>query len=583
MYVRKVVYKDPFQYANGSTFDSSSSANLKGSSANNWTITNNGTALAYVTSPAAGTQMYLTNYTSATVPSHVVFDFHVKASTLVYGTNGTEGMGLVFCANGSAGTFTTAYRMRQTQGYIYVEELAGGTWSSKGSIASNGTSNQDYYYRIMFFRTDFSVQGLTFGPEAGDIYIYKGTSYDKLDYVYKFTDSSGLLSGGWFGLYKGSGSTILSRGMGMFNFWNMDIDYVDVKHKLDEDSQATFALSRNPDRLNAYYTVGQRVEIWVPDLDADTGEDYLRLFFDGEVEVNPNLTKKDYYQALGQTKELSRLHWVNGTTANGPATDYLSSKLSGFPRQSGVNGSASVATALHHHGLKVSVTETHRDIQGTSMDLTFRKLCSELGYSRFQLPDGRFIISDTLIDPGITINGTSPYSRLLEHEIYYDGRQIVNVVNGYHSGWSSTTSASNGTNLSVYGARGATVVDMNITNSLNSGYINSNLIENYANNPAIVKLPFACQNLNVFPGMKIGLKLPGSPIGTNLYDADLNNWVEEYMTCTEHHFDSRTGINTIVLVYNDQDSPDTPRTRDLPVGVMTTPDRTRAYLSGQDT
>lgn len=584
MYVRKIVHKEPFQHPNGTNFSSSSTESLISSTASNWTITNNGTALAYITSPAAGAQVYLTNYSSATPPAHAIFDLHVKASAWSTATNGTEGMGLVFCANNRADSFTTGYRLRQTNGSLFMEELASGTWSQLGSHNTGAALNTDYYYRVLFFRTAYTLQGISLsGPTAGKFYVYRGTSYDNMRYVTSFTDSSGLLSGGYFGIYKGSATTLTSKIMGSYGFWDLDVDYVDISHKLSEDSSATVGMARNTDQLNYRYSIGDRLEIWVPDQDQDTSVQYLRLFFDGQVEVNPVTSKKDYYSCVGNTKELSRLHWYNGTTAHGTVTGYLRGKLSDHYTQQGVNGSASLTSVLHSNGLKTSTTETSRDIRGTQMDLVFKSFCSELGYHHFFYPDGRFVISDTLLDERKTINGSAEYSRMLEPELFYDGRQIVGQVSSYHNGWGMPVQSSNGTSNTTFGVRGLPFVDMLVNDSAVAGRINQQLLSNNNDNLAIAKLTFVSQHMDIFPGMKVGLILPGTIIGTNSGSAEVDTWYYESMTCTEHHFDSRKGTNIIVLVYNDQSNPDTAKTRELPVPIKPTIDRTKDFLSAQDT
>ena len=552
MYVRKVLHKEPFQYADSSTFNGTSTANLVSSGAD-WTITNNGTSVPYITSPAAGTAKYLTNYTTTTLPStQCMFEIECNASAF-----GTEGVGLIFCANANAKTFATAYRLRQDATTLFIDEYASSTWSNVESFALNGTAGLDYFYRIIYFKAALTVQGISIsGPAAGDIYVYRGTSYDNLAYVGKANDSSGLLSGGFFGPFKGNNATGVFGAMGAYGLWNLDVDYVDVKHKLDADSEATIGMVRNSEALNSTYSVGDRIEVWVPDVDMEQGTELVRLYFDGKVEVNPNMPGKDYYQAFGHTRELAQQHWNNGTaTMNGTATSYLRTRLNSYCSPSGVNTSQTTTSVLHSNNLKTSIVESNRSVQAMRADMAFKKLCSEVGYSSFFFPDCRFFVTDTMFDPSITISSASQYLRMLEPEIVYDGKQITNVINNYYGGCLGVpVNGTNGTSIASTGVRAREVIDVLVNTSAVGTNVNSGLLTNYSENLAIVKMSLIQQFMNVFPGMKIGLILAGTGIGTN-GTSDTDSWSAQSMTCNETHYDSRTGVHEIVLVPADSDSP----------------------------
>lgn len=569
MFIRKVLRKEYFHYTNGTYFDSGTALYNTASTADNWTVTYNGTTGGYVTSPTAGTEMYLSNALGVTVPeTQLMFEFHCKASAWNgTNTNGTEGVGLAFCTDAIANaTVSTGYRLRQCADGLYVDQMTAGNWTNLININATAALNTDYYYRIIFFAHSIYLHGAKIGNgTAGSMYIYRGTTYDSLDYKGTTAGSPVYVTGN-HGPYKGSATTATFKNFGVYGMYNLDIDYCVVEHKLDEDSRLTFALTRNPDQIRKLYSVNDRVETWLPETDLENAKDLLRLYFDGKIEGNPN-DNKEYFTAIGHTRELARLPWYNGTLQNGTVSGLIRSKLGTFGGTTNIPLVSSTDRAFVLHGLNVNGTslETSRYIQGKDVYTTMKQLMSEVDYFSFYYPDGRFIVSDKLLDESIVIDTTSQYLMAEEPEVYYDGTQMINLASNYYNGYTTPLNGSDSTSVQAYGPRGGSVVDMHVNSTVQAGRVNTNIIANNCGNPEIVRLRLLQSYFNVLPGKKIGVKLAGTALGTNDYDIHTENWTTYFMTCTETRYDSRDGIHEIVLVVNDQNGSDTAVTRDLPI------------------
>lgn len=586
MYVRRVIHKERFHYTNGSAFNSTSTAELVSSGAA-WTVTYDAVLGGYITSPAAGVQRYLTNYDAMSMPtSQVMFDAHVKATAWnATAQNGTEGFGILFLADDVPGSMTEAYRLRNDPTVMYLERLNGTVWSGVGTLNVNSTLNTDYYYRLYYAMTDYYVESLPISNfQAGYLHIYRGTSYDNMAYVGKIIDNGTYLTAGsYFGLYKGSGSTVVSNSMGCFTVWDTQVADVDVKHEMDSNSYCTFTRPRNSDELSLSYLISERVEVWVPEANISTGADLVRLYFDGKIVMNPSISS-DVYSAEGFVSELENLHWQNGTVQNGTVSGTLRSILAGNGGKRAIptNGSLTNTYVLHGLNLNSSSDEGDRLIQGKTAVVTFKQMCTELNYSFFHFPDGRFLVSDTLLDSGQAFNATSRFERIEDIEVWYDGKQIVSVVNNYHNGWSTPVSNSSASIVSTYGPRTRTVVDMLQQGATQAGRVNSVILNNYGCNPEIVKISYGLQHFDILPMMKVNLTLAG--IGgaiSNWDDGTPSNWTNQAFTVQSTHYDSRTGLHEIIYVLNDQNATDSPVSRSYPPGFK--PQYQVEHLASMDT
>ena len=569
MAIRKVLHRDYFHYTNGSTFNQISTASLISNGTEDWTVTYDGVTGGFITSPAGGSEEVLTNYEPVTHPAtQVMWDCHINCSAWTTEVSGDNGAGLAFMLNGNAGTFTEGYRLRQANDGIYVDQYNGSTWVNVESFSTTADLDTDYYFRIAYAVAAYKIQDIITIPNfaKGYIHVWRGTSQDVMTYIGKAIIVNGTLtSGPFFGLVKGSGTTFTSKGMGMYRFWDVDTDYEDVTHQMDEDSTLTFAFTRNSDKIVQNYSVSDRVEVWCHESDIENSVERLRLYFDGKIQTAPSVDKS-YYQALGFSVELADMHW-NGSTVTGATTTALKGILNGHAGLKQVTSSTTSTYVLHNLNVKPSALETNRTVYGKNANIPFKQMMTELGYFFMYLPDGRFIVSDTLIDPSITLNGTSQYLRISDMEFWYDGKQVATQMNDYFDGWTSGPgTAANGTLAGTLGTKARTIVDMHVLDSTRAGYVTGNLKRNYGRNPEIIKLDLIMQHFDIFPGQKIGVALAG--IGSaisNWDDGTPANWNTIYMTCTSTHWDSRTGIHEIVLCMNDQDSADSAVQREYPL------------------
>lgn len=579
-YIRKVRLKEWFHHASGTTYDSSSTEQLIGSTADDWTETY-ALNVGKVSGPTTAVANYLTNYTPHTVDKYQVYEcsFTPTAGLDESTSNSDQGVGWIFRANDKANAYTHAYRLRQNDTALYLEKTvdSGVNWTELGKYAQTAVVDTKYYYRVLFADSAMTVYGTATNLTAGKFMVYRTTT--KGVYGRKLVNSSGsgtevdgspLTAGGYMGPFVGeTDGSAVQPDMDVWNFaaykmFEADVQGVKVKDRFSEVSKFTVAFSRNPDTLagtwmttsdSTIYDVGDRIEgIGIED-DRTNGNEVETVIFDGRVEVLPTMSR-NVIICEGWTTELANMHWQDSTALTGAVTTELATQLADDGGIiGGTAGTESKTYVLHDLNIAAIATTTERVVQASNSLITFNQLCQEINYWHSFRPDGRFLVQKDMENTQVhTISNQDDKLNFLEFFALFDGKQIINATSEYYNRWATPGSTTDATSKSDYGVRNNVHADMFIQGSTVSGQVGANIISNQKDKLRMVRLQLMQQGLDIFPGDRVDVIIAGTELGTNDYNTNTATWVSARMTCTEKDYNSLTGIVSIVLTRADDAS-----------------------------
>jgi hypothetical protein len=254
------------------------------------------------------------------------------------------------------------------------------------------------------------------------------------------------------------------------------------------------------------------------------------------------------------------MNWFNGTTRTGTISDTIAEILNedGGCFSTIGSPSSSLTYVLHKNNVETIATNTNRNVRGVNAMNEVKSLLAEVGGFFTMFPDGRFFVKTSLIDPSITISSLETTDNIVDVEYIYDATQIKNSYENYYTGYATPVTSIDYTSKNAYGARSGTLVDMRVQTSAVAQNVANKGKTGFKDNPRMVKVTCAQKHFNVFPGMKILVKLAGSDLGTNDYDTDTDNWVAKAMTCVQTTYDSDSGEHCLYLIENASGADDTP-------------------------
>lgn len=586
MYTRKVRLKEYMHHTNATTYASGSTAQLIGSTADNWTVAY-ASNVGKVSSPDTATANYLTNYVAHAVDNHQIYECSITPTAGIDEdtSSSDQGVGFVFRASANATSFASAYRLRQTGTHLYLEKTtdSGVNWTELGQYDETAAVSTRYYYRVIYAATAMTVYGVATNLTAGKFMVYRttvpgvfGSKLTNVSGTGTEVDASPLIAGGFMGPFAGSADASPDNPevdcwyMGAFKMFDPDVRGVKVSDKLSETSTLSMSFSRNPDTLQGTWTsstdssgygIGDRIEcIAIQDDPANSRSEEVTIF-DGRVEVLPVMGEK-VLGAKGWTVELEDMHWREATTQTGAVTTELATLL---VSDSGIianqAGTTTATYVLHDLDITADAQTTERVIQASNAFVVFNQLCGEIGYWFSFRPDCRFLVKSDMENMAAhTIDATDSDHNILFFQALYDGNQIKNVVSEYYTGWAAPGSSTDATSLGNYGVRNGILTDMFVQSSTVAGNIGGNKIAGLKDNLRIVKVQMIMQGFDIFPGDRVDVILAGTELGTNDYDADTNNWSAARMTCTEKSYNSLDGVVHLVLTRAD-DASDTAYSR----------------------
>jgi len=566
--VRKVIYRDNLHHATGTTYDNTSTSFLKASSANNWTMSYNVTTGGRITGPNVGSDAYLTNVStnSFTEPSQAIFECAGEAQVI------GAGMGMLFMADGDAAGFTNAYRVFLDGSSLFIQKTTNGgsSWNLIGQTSYAAVNNTVYHFRVYYSGSALSFYGKNLGFTAGRFYVWVDTDRNTInegDYDLTATDGSPLTSGGYMGFYQGINAIGTFDYLGCFRLWELGVEDIEYVHEMDEDSIATVKFERHPDQYQQYWVEDDKAEIWVTEANRTDSKLETRLTFFGRVERTPEFSARSRINLIGLTAELGQLNWQNGSAFTGTVEAALQDIL---PEDGGTEGATTSMTDCfyaHRNNISLTGNTTNRFVQGGNARTEVKKILKEEGGFTFMHPDGRFFIRNTLVNASQTLDTSDSDVNFVGVRQLRDATQIVNDVDVYYNGWTTPSNSNDGTSRSAYSNRGGQVVDMMSQGSTQAGNVASATTGEYAGSPTIAIVSLAQQRFDILPGHRIDAIIAGTEIGTNatgtIPDSTVGNWSAESCTCTRVEYKMTDGIHRIVLVKNDQGSPNEPLYRSI--------------------